>query len=233
MHQSSGCFDTSSFTEHKMIRIKGNSLVPCSVKTRLGLKRSIDFYQQRMLKCPQVCEFHSLAELYHAALLEGDTGVEYYVPQPFHLLIQGKAYIPDIYVVRNSKRIVAELKPRAEFSEKLHRPLCTFFSHHHMTFTVISNESVFDREVAAQNWIILIQNILTCSSIDTRDTEWEIIEALQINNTLPFGKLIDPCHRSATEQKEAAVYRLLHRGTISADLDSEFWSSDTEVRLCS
>ena len=216
----------------RKIRIRGGSLRPSPVRTRLGLRRQADFYVQRMVKYHHRCEFHSLAELYHAALLEGDPTVNYYVPQPFALTVNGTPYVPDIYFIRNGVQHVGELKPRGEFKEALRQPLEAFFKHHGMTFVVIDNAAVFEREVAAQNWIVIIQNLLTLEHLQTQDAEWDIIEELQGGKSLAFSEFIDVGNRAATELREAAIYRLLHRAKITANLEQEFWGLETEVQLC-
>ncbi|MEJ1339162.1 MAG: hypothetical protein RPU34_15140 [Candidatus Sedimenticola sp. (ex Thyasira tokunagai)] len=223
----------------RLVRPFDAQLRPRMIKTRLGLKRKCDFRAQRMLKFPHRGEFHCLAEYLNAGLLEGKSAVTYYVPQPFKFRLSGilrkevgYTYTPDIYFVEDGVRYVGELKPRAKFSVIATQALTAFFKKHRIQFVVISNESILEREVEAQNWLTIVRNCLSLAYLITDTAEWDVLDQLHSQTALPFGEFINVGRRQATETTEAAIYRLLHRGEISADLTTDFWSYETELRLC-
>ena len=185
-----------------------------------------------MLKHPKLSYFHSQAELYNAALLESSPEVLNYVPQPFLFLINGRRYIPDMYIVRGRMRIVQELKPGGVFNEEKRIAMESYLRLHGMQFEVISNESVLNREQEVENWLEIIRVLCTAKDHDTQQLELLILDQLHGNICTQFGEIIDPGDREESFLHELAVFRLLHRGTIQANLVGSPLDYDTEITLC-
>jgi hypothetical protein len=207
-------------------------LRPQQQKSGIKIRRSTDFRSQRMIKYNGIANFHSLAEFYHAALLEGDPLVQAYVPQPYCLRYGKKTYIPDIYYDREDKRYVGELKPRAEFDKALHEALKNYFQSHGMTFMVIDNESVYGRAMAAQNWLTVVRWLLTYPDLDTEQARLTVLEQVLEAGELPYGQIANLGDRASSLAKECAVHQLLHAGELTADFDEQFFCLDTVLRPC-
>lgn len=213
-------------------RVRARTLIPAQQITSNGLKRSTNCYERYMLKFSgQLAIFHSLAELYHAVHLESEPSVTSYVPQPFVLWIGKFQYCPDCYVVRDGKRYVVELKPCAEFDEKKRRSLERYFHQNGMTFQVLANESYLEQSVLMQNWLTIISKLHTCGHIPTDRQEIALIDQLSLYESLPLGELIDPGDRLATMATEIALFKLLHRGIVRADLANAPLDYSTEFSL--
>lgn len=219
-------------TKRRVVKTDGGILRPRQQTTPIKLKRGIDYSSQRMLKCPERCHFHSLAELYNAALLEGDPGTEYFCPQPFLMYVNGKRYIPDMYALTNGQRYVQEIRAKGKISDRLRIPLEAYFHSRRMEYIVISNDSVYAREIEAQNWLSIVRHLLTRQTIDTDAAESNLIKTLQTSENIALGDIIDAGNRSATELTELAAYRILYRGIARTDLETCFLSYDSEIELC-
>jgi len=213
--------------------VKTDSLVPCQQATQRNFKTACQFSQQIMLKHPYTSDFHSLAEHLHAGLLEGDCNVISYVPQPYQLRLRGQRYKPDCYVaMQNGPRRVLELKPRGEFIDDKRIPLEHFFAEHGMTFEVVSNESVFDREIEARNWLEILKILHIATTYDTQAAEEMLLELFYQQNEHTVGDIVDSGDRERTYLSEIALFRLLHRGHLKAALSEKWLNYDTEVTLC-
>lgn len=212
-------------------RVKAESLEPHQRPTAAKLMVATDYSEQWMLKHPYLSAFHCYAEHLNAGLLEGEPHVISYTPQPFLLLVNGKWYTPDCHIVwDNQPQEVIELKPRGEMPEDKRIPLEHFFAQYQMTFKVVSNESVFAREIEAENWLQIIQALHLTRLVDTARAEHAVHDRFIQLGACQLGDVIDPGYREHTYQKEIALFRLLHRGIIHAslseavlDLDTEFW----------
>ncbi|MCG7979574.1 MAG: hypothetical protein N0E58_15770 [Candidatus Thiodiazotropha endolucinida] len=185
-----------------------------------------------MIKYKGVANFHSLAEYYHAALLEGDPLVKAYVPQPFCLGYGKKTYIPDIYYERDDKRYVGELKPRAEFDEALHQALDNFFRPRGINFVVIDNECVYERAIAAQNWLTVVRWLLTYPDIDTEQARLSVLQQVLEAGELAYGQIVDLGDRTSSLAQECAVHQLLHAGELTTDFEEQFFGLNTVLRPC-
>lgn len=220
------------FDPHLSQLVKADSLEPRQRLTRNNFKIACDFRQQRMLKHPFVSEFHSRAEYLFAGLNEGNPSVVSHVPQPFLLRVRGKTYTPDFFVLsEGSRRRVIELKPRGEMTDEKRIPLINYFAQHQIDFVVISNESVFEREIEAMNWLEIVRYIYRASSLNTSDAELIILDRLSNLECCAFGDLVDKGDRGATYKLEIALFRLLHRGILHADLVETQFGFDTEIYL--
>lgn len=214
--------------------ITTNSLVPCQQPTRPNFKTACDFRQQVMCKHPFLSDFHSLAEHLYAGLNEGDHAVRSYVPQPFLLRLRGQYYQPDCYVVyQDGTRKVVELKPRGEFAEDKRGPLVAFFDEHGMVFEVISNEMVFARRIEAQNWLEIVRILQMAQSLDTRQAEEDLLGWFYQHEHATLGDIVDAGDRARTYLSEIALFRLLHRGQLTARLTKQGLDYDTRFSSCS
>jgi hypothetical protein len=213
-------------------RDKATVLRPQQQNSSLRIRRCADFRSQRMLKYPEICHFHSLAEFYHAALLEGDAAVDAYVPQPFRLRLGRTSYIPDIYYVRDGQRYVAELKPRAEFDETLCQAVSAYFAKRGITFLVIDNEASLVRAMEAQNWLMVVRWILTYRAVDTQQARLVILQRLLADGEIAYGEVADLGSRTTSLIYECAIHRMLHSGELVADFDQQFFGIDTRLSLC-
>ncbi|WP_305967445.1 hypothetical protein [Marinobacter salsuginis] len=214
--------------------VTARSLTPCQRKTERRFRIATDFRVTQMLKHPSPCEFHSLAEYYHAALLEGDPTVERFVPQPFLLEIgrQRRRYVPDVYVVRDGQVEILELRPDARFDEHQRTAVQAFCQNHRMRFKVISNQAVLSRRTLADNWLLIIQILLSHRSLDTTHWEMVLLDEISRRGEIRLGDVVIRNHREASRTQEIALLRLLHRGLLMADLTDRRLAYDTEVRLC-
>lgn len=196
------------------------------------LLRSADCYQQRFLKFNEVGIFHSYAEYIHAAILESDSAVSVFVPQPYKLMVGQRRYIPDCYFVKNGERYVAEIKPQGSFNSSLKVPLTDYFKNKGISFKVISNESILEREMLGINWIQIIQTLVSGRFEDTEYQEKEIWDALHARQALLIGDLVDPGHRLGSWLKEIALFRMAYSDRIQLGLDEHPIGYSTEVSLC-
>ncbi|MAO27139.1 MAG: hypothetical protein CMN15_08110 [Roseovarius sp.] len=187
-----------------------------------------------MLKHPTPCEFHSIAEYYHALLLEGDPSVSRYVPQPFLLTIgkRQRRYTPDCYVVRDGQVDVVELRPRAEFDERRRQALKAFLRSHGMRFVVLDNEAVLSRRCEAWNWQKIVQTLVLHQDLVTSSIERELLDDVFRRGTVELGDYVRHSDRASSRPQEIALLRLLHQGKVSADLTQDELSYHTELTVC-
>lgn len=211
--------------------VRIDDLVPVQHRANRSFRIAADVRVQRMLKHPQISEFHSHAEHLYAGLLEGNPVVTAYVPQPFALHVGKRRYKPDFYVVDGNQRRVIELKPRGEFNPALWGPLEAFFATQGMRFEVISNESVIARIGEAQNWLEIVRALYLNRDLDTQAAEAQLLVWFEAGNTIPFSEFVDPGDRDGTLEQEIAVLRLLHMGRLTADLEDAPLDYSTEIRL--
>ncbi|MCK2147553.1 hypothetical protein MYE70_00585 [Marinobacter alexandrii] len=216
------------------LRVAGDALTPCQQPTERNFRVATDFRVAQMLKHPTPCEFHSIAEYFHALLLEGDPQVSRYVPQPFFLRIgkRQRRYKPDCYVVRNGFVDVVELRPRAEFDEHRRQTLAAFFQTHRMRFVVLANETVLARRCEALNWQKIVQTLVLHRDLATESIERELLDDVIRRDTVQLGHYVWRGDRASSRPREIALLRLLHRGKLSADLDQEPFGYHTELRPC-
>lgn len=214
-------------------KVSTETLTPCQRYTLPNFKTATDFYQVHLLKHPGLSEFHSFAELLHAGLLEGDPHVINYVPQPFMLWLGKRRYTPDCYVARdNGPREVLELKPRGEFPEAKRDALTQFLEQHAMVFKVVSNESVYERRLEAENWLEIVRNLYLARDLDTIQAEQQVMEHVRLAGECPFGVLVDTGDRESSYSDEIAVMRLLHHGQLTANLSDRPFDLDTVLSRC-
>lgn len=213
-------------------KVQADTLEPAQQLTPRSLKTSANFFTQWMLKYPGQAEFHARAELLYAGLLEGDPAVISYVPHPYRLRVGQHRYTPDCYVVTDgAPRRVVELKPDGQLDAALHAPLTAFFALHGMAFEVVSNASVLARDVEAENWLELVRILVQAHDLDTTGTEGRVLDRLR-QGPATLDELIDPGDRARTYPEEIALFRLLHRGHVGADLTCTPLDFDTVFAPC-
>lgn len=222
-----------SFDPRLARQVKADSLEPAQQPTPPAFQTATDFRQQVMLKFPHLADFHSFAEHLDAGLLEGDPHVQIYVPHPFRLRIGKRRYTPDCYVVAdNQPRRVRELRPRGEMSDALRVPLTHFFAQHGMRFEVIDNEAVYARATEAENWLEIVRILHQARDLATAHAEYAVLERVRCSGACTLGDVIAPGDRASTYRDEIALFRLLHRGTLCANLTSAPLDFDTEIAPC-
>jgi len=213
-------------------QVHTDTLVPEQCSTPIGFQRACDFHQQNFIKHPGRSDFHCRAEYLHAGLLEGNPNILIFVPQPFKLIINGRRYTPDCYILDGSVRRVLEIKPQGVFEDEKRIPLEQYFELHGMKFEVVSNESIFEREAEAENWIEIVRTLYIAIDWDTEASEYKVLDYFYQHPECTFGDFVDPGDREGTFAEEVALFRLLHRGVIQADLTSKPLDYNTEVQLC-
>ena len=212
--------------------VRAQSLTPIQQPTPRSLQVGSDCYMQYMLKHAHgLSVFHSEAELLYAGLLEADPEVASFVPQPFRLRVRGRYYTPDCYLVAGAQRRVVELKPNARMDPHLQRPLAAFFATQGMTFEVISNEWVYERQVLAESWLEIVRRLHVARDEDTTEAELQLRSRLLAQPQLQVSDIVDAGDRDATYLAEVALYRLLHRGVLVANLETDHLNYATEVSL--
>lgn len=210
--------------------VEAASLLPCQRNTSRAFRVATDFRVVQMVKHQPVSQFHSLAEYYHAALLEGDPTVSRYVPQPFMLRIGQRRYVPDCYVVRNGCVEVLELRPRAEFDAHRLEALEAFFRVHRMRFLVIPNEAVLSRATEARNWLLILQILVCHRSLDTEEDEMKVLDTVYRRGGTCLADWVVQRDRASCRLQEIALLRLLHQGKLKADLTDQRFGYATELR---
>lgn len=214
---------------------QAESLVPCQQPTKAALLTSADCYQQRCLKCPEICTFHSYAEYIYALLLEGDPRVRSFVPQPFKLRTGKELYTPDFYVLRNGKEYVLELKPNGKMELNKKKTVAAFFDFYGMNFEVVDNDEVLMHEQEALHWLPIIQ-VLVCAeeyNLDTQALEHQLWQkCLAYMNDPAVGDILLPEDSAIEGLHEVALYRLIYRHRLTVDLTEQALSYDTVLHRC-
>lgn len=210
------------------------SLIPNQQPTPLKLTKAADYYEQHCVKYPHRASFHSYAEFIHALLLEADSDVAAFVPQPYCLRIGRTLYTPDIYIVREGRIIVGELKPAGRsLPDAWLYALEAYFNHQGMHFEMISNEDVLEHETLALNWLPIVQVLAEAQldGVEITFEEDELLSELLDYRRLTVGELLKEGPRDDRYRRELALLRLLHQHRIEADLSEAPWDYDTVVQL--
>jgi len=150
-----------------MQKVKIDNVIPFQQPAARKILRSADCYQQKFIKFPKTAITHSYSELLHLGLLESDTKVSSFVPQPFQFRVGKRRYIPDCFYVREGKKYVAELKPEGTEFDHIEVPVSKFLEKHGMTFLMITNESVIKESTLANNWLYIVRVLCTSQTIGT------------------------------------------------------------------
>ncbi|MDR9423656.1 MAG: hypothetical protein RI567_00035 [Marinobacter sp.] len=203
------------------VRFNQAQMIPAQQATSLKLTKSTDYYEQRCVKYPDRASFHCYAEFIHALLLEAAPEVTSFVPQPYQLVVKGRLYTPDAYVVRSGRIQVLELKPGGKFDEQDEALLVAFFEQYGMHFEVVANETVLAQEQLARNWLPLIQVLAQAQAqgIETQIEEQQLFDAARAHgDALTVGELLTDAPRRDRYWQELALYRLLHRHDLKCNL---------------
>lgn len=212
--------------------VRADTLEPAQRPTPPAFRNQCDFWQQRLLKHPRRSEFHSRAEYLHAGLLEGDNDVISFVPQPFVLQVGRRRYTPDCFVVSRRGRRVVEIKPRGQLDATLRGPLSQYFEAQGMAFEVIANETIFERRQEAENWLEIVRRLVPVQDFDTAAVETSLWRGFERATLRTVGDVIDSGDRETTYSQEIALYRLLHKGILTADLNRKPLDYDMELWVC-
>lgn len=215
-----------------MTAVKADNLKPTQqTKSALKILRSADCYQQKFRKFPFTAIAHSLAELQKMALLEADKKVTSFVPQPFMLRVGKRRYVPDCFYERKGKKYVIELKPKGTDFDHIAEPVKKFLKSKNITYSVVSNESVYEQSILAENWLYIVRTLNTSETVDTDLAENELRDELY-DGPLTIEQILSLGDRLDSSTREVAMFRMAWRGQIEMDLCETSISADTEVKLC-
>jgi len=214
--------------------VQYETLMPVQQPTRQSLLISADTYQQVLLKYPERAVFHSYAEFIHGLWLESRRKVSCFVPQPFLLKIQNKRYTPDCYYRCNGHEYVVELKAPSNIDDVPVELLTQFFAQHDMIFLLIPNEQVLRHETLALHWLRLVQVMVVAKryGVRTDDEEDALLHEAARFERPTVGDLLSSCDRASQSAREIALYRLIHRHRLVADLTHQPLDYNTELRIC-
>lgn len=214
-------------------RVRADTLEPRQRRATPRLKTSADFRLQHMVKHDHLSEFYSRAEHLHAGLLEGDPHVLHYTPHPFALRIGKRVHTPDCYIVSEAgPRRVVDIRARGELPAGLRPPIEAFLESHRLRFEVVSSESIYEREVEAENWIDIVRALRRGRDFTTDQAEYRLLGRLAGAGSLQLGDVIDRGDRERTYLDELGLLRLLHRGLLQAELAERPLNYDTAVWPC-
>ncbi len=212
---------------------KGNDFVPIQqTKTAMKLKVAADVYLQMFMKFKAVGIFHSYFELLYAALLESDPEIECFTPQPIQIKIKGKRYIPDFHFIKNNVSFIAELKPNGEFDNEKQSICEEVFSSMEMQFFVVNNDDVLREQIKAINWLQIVKVNLSSTIENTKNQELKLMSDIACGKVSSFGDVIDVGNRLDTKLEEIALYRLIYKNQLSADLEKDLINLETGVSIC-
>ncbi len=99
-------------------------------------------------------------------------------------------------------------------------------------FEVISNESVYDQEIKAENWLKIMRFLSNKEDCITENEESEIFKNIVVKGGLRLDEIIDMRDLQSTLFNEVALYRLLHQGKITCSLSSHKLSSESVFSPC-
>ncbi len=197
-----------------------DSWTPRQHGTTPGFKKKADYYRQRLLKYPGIGEFHSRYELYYAALLEGDPQVTHYVPQAHKMRFgKSKPYYPDFHVMyTDGRHDIVELKQTINWTDPRWEQLQWHCQHQGHRFVLIENAAIGARAVEAENWLEVVRHLVTGHLLETPQQEAALLMRCCAQGQLCLGEVIDGDDRQRSYLDELALYRLLHRGELRANL---------------
>lgn len=203
--------------------------------TRRGFKVRVDCYLSRLSKyLSDIAVSHCRAEMLFWGILEGDPEVRALVPQSHRFYLGTRMYTADIYYRKAGRRIIAELKPEAEFEEfeEISFHIREFLKPTLYEFKHITNESVFEREIFALNWLTISRTLVTSTDINTVVAEEDVLDRLTGSPSLAVGDIIEMNNRILGCRTEIALFRLANRGKVQMALEHAVMTADTEVTLC-
>ena len=221
---------TISTLVRNFTHVQVESWSPQQIPSSLKLLKSTNFYEQKFLKFPSIGQFHSLAELYFAALLESKRDVTTFVPQPFRFRIGSRFFIPDFFYVENGQKTIVELKAPSGLEDNRWAMLKDECASNGYEFKLVPNEQIYHQEIMAENWLTIVRVLISHSEIDTKSEQREIFDNFGIDQTFAFSKIVDSGDRLNTLNREVALFRLLHLGRVSAELSTDTLNYDTQFR---
>lgn len=117
-------------------------------------------------------------------------------------------------------------------AESMEVPLTHFFAQHGLRFEVVSSQTVFAREIEAENWLEIVRILYVARAVTTGSAEEEVLSTFHRKGPCTLGDLIDPGDRERTYLQEIALFRLLHQGHLRAELTEHPLDFDTGFSLC-
>jgi hypothetical protein len=125
-------------------------------------------------------------------------------------------------------------KIEVDMPESRRGPVREYLNLQGISFSIETNESIATREIEAMNWLDIVRTLYRARYLESVHIEEDIVWSLHSRPgcTGEMGEWIDPGDREGTFLMELALYRLLHRGKLSADFSAEYFSPHTEVTLC-
>ncbi len=211
--------------------VRVDTLEPRQRATRQSMRIATEFSVQWMLKHPYRSEFHCRAEHLYAGLLEGDPDVLSYVPQPFTFQVGRARYTPDFFVQAKDRSFVVELKPGGNADAKLTEPTADYLKRYDIDFEVVANESVTERAIEAENWLEIVRSLHVHRELPTEREEHRLLETFYNEPECVLGDVVNPGDRRASSDREMALFRLLHRGLLRAELSKRPLDFNTKVCL--
>lgn len=203
---------------------------PRQVPTPLGIRKRCDFWECNGWKCSMRIECHSYAEYLAAGLLELDSNVRNYIPQPFRFRVGSTWYTPDFWLQDHSGReIIWELKPNAEFNESWRKALILYCQDHFIDFQVVANEAFVGQEIRALNswYLVRWRNLYK---------EWprKLLTSAEYLSLLGEDSSIRDCLWDADQRNDMPVLLAYLDGILSGSLRCDLskpLSWDTKVGL--
>lgn len=217
--------------DHSYPAVRVDSFEPRQRATRQSLRIATEFSVQWMLKHPHRSEFHCRSEHLYSGLLEGDSDVISFVPQPFTFQIGRTKYTPDFFVQANARSFVVEIKPNGKVDTALTEPTALYLKRYEIGFEIVSNESIAERAVEAENWLEIVRVLHVNKDLPTEREEQRLLEAFYQQPESTLGGIVTIGDRASSIEREVALFRLLHSGLLTAELSGSPLDFSTEIRL--
>lgn len=211
--------------------ISTESWIPEQHIPSLELRKRDDFHCRLCLKYSGEGYFLSKAQSWHAALLESDINISSYVPHPIKFRVGSRYFTPYNYVIKNYKKILIDFISIKDLHSAWIEDLSAVINSKGIVFEFISKESVYERQQLAENWITITNYISMNRHRNTDELEFSILH-YQLMQPLSFGDLLSDIEPYQRNDYELAIFRLLHRGQITANLNFKVLDYDTEFQLC-
>ncbi|WP_166260600.1 TnsA endonuclease N-terminal domain-containing protein [Marinobacter salicampi] len=211
--------------------VQGDTLEPRQRATRQSMRIATEFSVQCMLKHPHRSEFHCRSEHLYAGLLEGNPAVISFVPQPFTFGVGRCRYTPDFFVQAKDRAFVVEVKPEGKVDNRLTEPVAHFLRRNGIDFDVVHNAGIIERAVEAENWLEIVRVLHVNRDLPTESVERRLLEEFYQEPERALADVVNSGDRAASYDREIALFRLLHRGLLRAELSEQPLDFTTVVLL--
>lgn len=208
-------------------------IVPAQRDVPRQQKISKNHHQRWMPKHPErISRFDSRAELLFAALMEADTRVRRYVPQPFDIPIKQrqKWYRPDFYLARadGSEHVIEVTTPmRAE--KRPIREVTAYLKSYGMQYDLVLTTWIYERLRLAESWLAISQIIHMYRDVDNAPARQAVTRGLKSHGALTTHELIQLESSIPGSMLLAAVCQMLHSGAVQAALEESPFTLYTEI----